>query len=133
MELSISLEHKSSWKLSVRKKMPYSIDDINVFPPPFFSNINIQRTKDKRTETPKGNEGKLLPKIKSQKTYPSHLHLNLSYHKIPPRPPNVRDLPSSRPLSQISWPLPQFKGTSIFSLVPKEQPVKQSPKQTETS
>ena len=98
-----------------------------------FCYADIQRTKDKRTEMPKENVGKLLPKIKSQKTYLPHLHLNKSHHQIPYHLPNAVNLPSSKLLSRISWPLPPSKVTSISCLAPKEQPAKQSPKQTETS
>jgi 5'-3' exoribonuclease 2 len=102
-------------------------------PTPLFADANFKRTKDKRTEMPKGNEEKLLRKIKFQKTYLPHLPLNKSNHQLPHPHPNAADLPSSKPQSLISWLHPQSKVTSISSLAHKAPPEKQSPKQTEIS
>src|SRR5271169_5929357 len=104
MEPSISLEHRSFWKLSGRKKTPYSIDDINVLHHR-LREANIQRTKDKINEMLKGSDKKkLLPKIKSLRTYLHYLQFNKSNHRPLHRPPNAVDPQSSKLPSQISWP-----------------------------
>src|SRR5271154_4271987 len=86
MELSISLELKSFWKLSGKRKMPYSVDDINVFLSHFLQTLIFRGRKTKGQRCPKETK-------------------RSSYGKSSPRKLTCPISPSTSPTSKFHTPI----------------------------